>query len=54
MDTPDEIRCRMAVSQAQLHHGMSRVVEGASSAFDWQSFVKARPWTFLGLAFAAG
>ncbi len=33
---------------------MSTVVEGASQATDWRSYVRDRPWVSLGVSFALG
>ena len=53
-DSPDAIRRRMAEIRSEMHYEMSQVVAEASSAADWRSYVKARPWMSLGIAFATG
>jgi hypothetical protein len=53
-ESVDDIRRRMAEIRSELHHDMTAVVEGASSAVDWRSYVRERPWVSLGAAFALG
>lgn len=50
----DDIRRQMAEIRSQLHHDMTRVVGEATSVTDWRSYVRERPWLFLGGAFAMG
>jgi hypothetical protein len=53
-ESVDDIRRQMADIRSQLHHDMTKVVEVASSATDWRSYVTDRPWLSLGAAFALG
>lgn len=50
----DDIRRRMAEIRSRLHQDVRGVVRDASQATDWTAYVKNRPWTAIGVAFAAG
>lgn len=50
----DAIRARMAQIRSEMHRDVKGVVEVASLATDWRSYIRARPWAAIGIAFAAG
>ena len=50
----DEIRRQMAEIRSQLHQDMREVVNVATIATDWRSYLRGRPWLAIGLAFTSG
>ncbi len=50
----DVIRHQMAEIRSQLHQDMRGVVQVATTATDWRSYVRGRPWVAIGLAFTSG
>jgi len=50
----DEIRRQMAEIRSQLHEDVREVVNVASSATDWRSYLRGHPWLAIGLAFTSG
>ena len=52
--TADDIRSQMASIRSRLHYQMKDVVTVATTATDWRSYVRSRPWLAVSLAVAAG
>jgi hypothetical protein len=50
----DDIRHQMAEIRSQLHQEMRGVVNVATTAADWRTYVRSRPWLAIGLAFGSG
>ena len=50
----DDLRRQMAEIRSQLHQEMREVVNVATIATDWRSYLRGRPWLAIGLAFSAG
>lgn len=50
----DDLRRQMAEIRSQLHQDMREVVNVATIATDWRSYLRGRPWLAIGLAFSAG
>lgn len=50
----DDIRCQMAEIRSRLHQDVREVVNLATTAADWRSYVRGRPWLAIGLAFTSG
>lgn len=50
----DEIRLRMAEIRSRLRQDVRGVARDAADAADWTAHVRHRPWTAIGVAFAAG
>jgi hypothetical protein len=44
----------MAEARSRLHREMREVVQDASSATDWRTYVRSRPWLAIGAAFGVG
>ncbi len=50
----DDLRRQMAEIRSQLHQEMREVVNVATTAADWRTYVRGRPWLAIGLAFGSG
>jgi hypothetical protein len=50
----DEIRRQMAEIRSQLHEDVREVVNVATSATDWRSYIRGHAWLAIGVAFASG
>ena len=50
----DDIQREMALIRSQLFHEMREVVDVVSTVADWHSYIRARPWLAIGVAFASG
>jgi hypothetical protein len=50
----DDIQRQMAEIRSQLHQEIREVVSDATSAADWRSYIRARPWLAIGFAFTSG
>src|SRR5271157_5006831 len=50
----DDIRRQMAEIRSRLHQDVRGVVNVATTAADWRSYVRGRPWLAIGLAFTSG
>ena len=50
----DDIRRQMAEIRSRLHQDVRGVVNVATTATDWRSYVRGRSWLAIGLAFTTG
>ncbi len=50
----DDIQRDMALIRSQLFQEMREVVDVVSTVADWHSYIRARPWLAIGVAFASG
>ncbi len=52
--TAEEIRAQMRVIRRELRNNVQGLVSNASQMFDWKSYVRSFPWTFVAVAAVAG
>ena len=50
----DDIQREMALIRSQLFHEMREVVDVVATVADWHSYIRARPWLAIGVAFGSG
>lgn len=50
----DDIQREMALIRSHLFQEMREVVDVVSTVADWHSYIRARPWLAIGVAFASG
>lgn len=50
----DEIRTQMRTIRRDLRENVKEIVVGASQIFDWKSYVRSFPWTFVAAAAVLG
>lgn len=50
----DDIQRQMAEIRSQLHQDMREVVNVATTATDWRSYLRGHPWLAIGIAFSSG
>lgn len=50
----EEIRSQMRSIRRDLHDNVKEIVVGASQIFDWKSYVRSFPWTFVAAAAILG
>jgi len=52
--TVEEIRSQMRTIRRDLRDNVKEIVVGASQIFDWKSYVRSFPWTFVAAAAILG
>lgn len=50
----DDIQREMALIRSQLFQEMREVVDVVATVADWHSYIRARPWLAIGVAFGSG